>query len=66
MWVPDLFEGHELAGLWDDDPRAARMMLRQILEDEEMAARISSATRERGIELFGMDTIGPQWEAFLG
>ena len=64
--MPDLFEGHELVGLWDDDPRAARMMLRQILEDEEMAARISSATRERGVELFGMDTIGPQWTAFLG
>lgn len=66
MWMPDLFEGHELAGNWSNSARTAGLMLRTILDDDEMAAGISVATRERAIAVWGMDTVGPQWVDFLG
>jgi hypothetical protein len=63
---PDLFEGHEIAGTWKDDPAAARRDLTELLEMPGYATSVSEATRERAIDLFGIDTIRPQWAAFLG
>ena len=62
----DTFEGHELAGLWADDPSEARLYLRELLADYDYATYIGIAGRERAIELFGRETIGAQWRAFLG
>jgi glycosyltransferase involved in cell wall biosynthesis len=61
-WQRGLFEGHEIACEWSDDPAFARRTLAAILEFgvEE------NVTRERAIELFGIETVGPQWREFLG
>jgi hypothetical protein len=49
-----------------DSPDAAREALRYLLESPDKAANISRHQRTRAVELFGLDTIGPQWKAFLG
>lgn len=66
MWAPDLFEGHEITRLWSDDPGMARMKLRDLLEDWDYARAMGADQRQRAVDLFGMDTIGPQWIDFLG
>lgn len=66
MWMPDLFEGHELAGVWSDDPAEARALLRLILADRSAAESLSQAQRARAIELFDLAVVGPQWQTFLG
>ena len=63
---PDLFEGHELASMWTDDPSKARELLQILLQDPEAAERESARIRRRAIDLFGIDTIREQWGAFLG
>lgn len=76
---PDLFEGHEIAGFAGEGPERpeqhlsdeqvianTRDMLRNLLQYHEHAATVGAWQRERAIELFGRDTIGAQWKAFLG
>lgn len=48
-----------------DDPAQAKAALRTILDYPDKAANISRGQRSRAIELFGIDTIGAQWKAFL-
>ncbi len=62
---PDLFEGHELATGWTDNPEQAALTLRLLLEDHEMATEASVATRQRAIDLFGIDKIREQWREYL-
>jgi glycosyltransferase involved in cell wall biosynthesis len=59
-----LFEGHEIAGEWSDDPAEARDELAVLLE-EPLTFR-SDVVRARAIELFGINTIREQWREFLG
>lgn len=66
MWMPDLFEGHDIAGMWSDSAPVAAALLRTILDDDEMAQQLSDATRRRALELFDIATVGPQWRSFLG
>jgi len=49
-----------------DDPRDANRALRVLLEYPDKAANISRNQRARAVALFGIDTIGAQWKAFLG
>jgi hypothetical protein len=69
---PNLFEGHELAtysaqGIWPEDHVAsARAKLTELLNDHDLAKHASAITRQRAIDLFGMDTVREQWRAFLG
>jgi hypothetical protein len=69
---PDLFEGHELAtyaatGPWPEDHVAsARAQVSDLLIDHDLAKHASAITRQRAIDLFGIDTIREQWGAFLG
>lgn len=63
---PDLFEGHELAPLWSDDPNAARHMLRRLLADHDWAREVSRQTRERAAQHFDRETVARQWRDFLG
>jgi hypothetical protein len=69
---PDLFEGHELAtysaqGIWPEDHvSSARSKVVDLLNDHDLAKHASAITRQRAIDLFGMDTIREQWRAFLG
>jgi len=64
MWMPLLFEGHEIAVEWADHPNQAAEIIREYLvaPDHEASALI----RERGVDLFGAEEIGEQWRKFLG
>lgn len=64
-YVPEMFEGHELAPFCADTPAAARTLLIALLSDPDYAAVISAGQRKKAIELFGIDTIREQWRAFL-
>ena len=59
--VPDLFEGHELASSWHDDPAGARRDLAALLESPRV-----TETQTEARALFDMATVGPQWKEFLG
>lgn len=63
---PSLFEAHEIALRSYESPHDARDVLVDILSDKTVANSISWAQRDRAIEMFGKDTIGAQWKAFLG
>ena len=62
---PDLFEGHELAGFFAEEPESAKDALQKLLDDPAMAERWSEKQRAAAIELFGIDTIREQWREFL-
>lgn len=65
MWIPALFEGHEIAGEYADDPVMARLDLAQLLRSDQIAGLWSERVRQRAIDLFGIETIATQWRAFL-
>jgi len=62
----ELWEGAELTMWWSDTPQGARALLRDLLNDKALAAQVSATQRERAIDLFGIETVGAQWRAFLG
>lgn len=62
----DLFEGHELAKPGFDNARQARDLLVALLTDPVMADHLSASQRADAIKTFGIETVGPQWKAFLG
>ena len=62
----DLFEAHELAPLWNDDPNVVRHLIRQLLLDPDYAQEVSDITRRLARETFDRDTVGAQWKAYLG
>ena len=73
MGLPDLFEGHEIARHgYAPDPGSAHRQLERLLawgQDvtyEQGAWAHSHAQRRLAIELFGIETVGAQWKAFLG
>ena len=63
---PDLFEGPEITGLSGHDVEAVHSWLRIMLTDHDVAQTESERQRALAIELFGRETIGAQWKAFLG
>ena len=63
---PDIFEGHELAALWSDNPLEARKMLQELLDDKSYAESISTPQRQAAIRLFGKEKIKADWSAYLG
>jgi len=63
---PRLFEGHEIALHSSNDTGMARLWLRRYLSDYQVAREESAMQRDRAINLFGKDTIGAQWQDFLG
>jgi hypothetical protein len=63
-YLSDMFEGHEITGSGFDDPSLARDELALLMEEPQTFA--SAVTRERAIDLFGIDTISAQWASFLG
>ncbi len=67
MWLPALFEGHELAPWMVDTAATAREVLPYFLtKPQDMAERESAVIREQAAATFGYDAIGPQWLDFLG
>ncbi len=65
-YVPDVFEGHELASRCDDNPDRVRGHLRHLLEYPQLASVVSETQREAAIATFGKATIAKQWLAYLG
>lgn len=64
-YSPDLFEGHEIAGVGSDIPSEANAILKELIGQPEHARRIGEQQRARAIELFGFDTIKRQWADYL-
>lgn len=64
MGPAELFEAHEIAGDWADDPDEARMKIAGLLGEPDHER--SETVRLRAEALFGIETIGAQWRAFLG
>lgn len=64
----ELFEGHEIAGWWRDDPADAAAILEAALTgvQAEELTNFASVSRERAVALFGKERIAAQWAAFLG
>lgn len=60
-----MFEGHELARLWTNDPDEAHDLLKRLLEEPAWADEISAAQRAFFLETFGRDKIAAQWQDFL-
>jgi glycosyltransferase involved in cell wall biosynthesis len=65
MALPELFEGHELTGYGFEDPTDAASVLRLWLNDEAAAQVVSAAQRDTALRTFGIEVIGPQWQAYL-
>jgi hypothetical protein len=66
MWLPDLFEAHELAILGSSEAQVCYQQITRLLSDPAMARNLSARTERRGRELFSYDVVGPQWTEFLG
>lgn len=66
MWMPELFEGHELAGVSADDPYEATKLLQDLLHNHEKARILGEFQRGRAIARFGNEAVGKQWLDFLG
>jgi glycosyltransferase involved in cell wall biosynthesis len=64
-WVPDLFEGHLIAERWGNEVQA-NAALRVLLRDDDLARACSARSRERAIELFGIEKVKAQWADYLG
>ena len=62
----EMFEAHELAPLWSNDPNQVRHILRELLMDLNYAAEVSAVTRRLAHIYFDRETVGSQWKAFLG
>jgi glycosyltransferase involved in cell wall biosynthesis len=61
-----MFEGHEITRLGHDLAAGARGAVVEMLNDWDVARSVGAEQRKRAIDLFGMETIGKQWAAFLG
>lgn len=63
---PALFEGHELAPLWSNEPDEACQMLKELLSDQDYATDIGLRQRDFAIQEFGREAVATAWSAFLG
>lgn len=70
-YLPELFEGHEIAQFSADNPEQAKAMLGVLLDPTSGGGLLaplsvtSETTRRWAIDLFGFDTIAEQWRAYL-
>jgi hypothetical protein len=65
-WQRDLFEGHELAAVERRTTRVRARTPPQPLDEDAVDTGPRRMERQRAIELFGIETVGPQWREFLG
>ena len=66
LWGGQWVEDDTVRQLDFDDPTDARLALRCLLDDEDMARQMGADQRQRAIELFGRETVGRAWRDFLG
>jgi hypothetical protein len=62
--VPSLIE-NGVNGFWSDSLLELRKYVSMLLEDYDLAKRISTEGRKRAIELFGKEKIKEEWRAFF-
>ena len=62
--VPELIE-HGKTGFVSDDMGELRGYIQQLLENEELAHKISKLAQKRAVEVFGKNAIQAQWKLFL-
>lgn len=62
--IPELIE-NGVTGFVSDDINELQVYINSLLNNDELAKSISVNARKRAIEVFGVDAIAPQWEAFL-
>ena len=65
-WLPDVFEGHEWASAAYDDPRDAKLWLKTVLDDWNLAREYSAVQRTKAVREFGKARVMRDWKAFLG
>lgn len=65
MAPPDLFEAPDFVTFTADSPVAARLVLRELLADHELAAIVGQMGRQTAIKHFGRETIEAEWRTFL-
>ena len=63
---PAMFEGHEIALSWSNDPVAVQGAVAALIAHPERAEAYSKIQRTKAIELFGRATIAAQWRDYLG
>lgn len=56
---------HAVSGFWYDETDKCRRMLGDLLADDALAGEVSVHARRRARALFGVERIGPQWQALL-
>jgi hypothetical protein len=61
-----MFEGHEIAPLWAQNPEDAHGHLERMLREPAYASEIGAESRARALDLFGKDRIKAQWAEYLG
>ena len=66
QWLPELFEGHEIAYASARTPADARAIILDLLNDAYYASVASSAQLSRALDLFDVAKVGAQWVDFLG
>lgn len=54
-----------VSGFVSDDVGQLRKYVKDLMQDDKLAKRISEGGRKRAIELFGKDKIKGEWETFL-
>lgn len=71
-WFPGhfLYEMHEIiengvSGFWSDKKEELQSYIKELLENDALAAKIQEAGRKKAVEIFGKETIGKQWNEFL-
>lgn len=62
----DLFEGYMLSPFHEEDPAEAKATLQVLLNDADIAARVSQHQRHRAIQEFGKDRVAEAWATYLG
>lgn len=62
--VPNIID-NGINGFCSDDINELRGYVKQLLEDHELAKKISAEGRKTAIELFGKENIKKQWEEFF-
>ena len=65
-YVDQLFEGHEFAWQWSENPAEAHRILKRLLDDAQERAEASEWQRKTAIGMFGKGVVGAAWKEFLG
>lgn len=63
--IPEMIQ-NTLNGFYSDDINELRRYIQALMDDDNLAKRISEFGRRTAIDLFGIEKIKSQWKQFLG